>query len=376
MKKVITSLVLLCTFIVSNSQEIKTYKGSFPNSVFSYVYILEPRVEYSYYENEDLSRVYNGPFVLRFTGDGSTQQKTIYGSMKGQFKDGYFDGDWVFIYPISVLSVRKPAKKYTATLKCHFKDGYLDGPVDMTITNSLKNVVSRTTMNCSNGKADGDFSFFNKEHPGFDFEEMNGKYERGQKTGKWSFSYRGNRGLRNYENDEEYMIDSETGERLSPSGLPVDCGALGTSMNTLLKAIDVVNRDESKRFYDKLYSPEKVSSENTSDNISKEDEIYVAVEQMAEFPGGQAAINEWLSNNLRYPEAAQENGIQGRVLVEVVIEKDGSISHPKIRKGVDKDLDREALRVVKSMPKWQPGKNNGVAVRSYYRLPVVFKMPN
>ena len=63
-------------------------------------------------------------------------------------------------------------------------------------------------------------------------------------------------------------------------------------------------------------------------------------------------------------------------MVEAVIEKDGSISHPKILKGVDKDLDREALRVVKSMPKWQPGKNNDVAVRSYVRMPVVFKTQN
>lgn len=374
MKKLITIFLIFCTFMVSNGQEMKTYKGRFPN-VFSYVYILEPRVEYSYYENEDLSRVYNGPFSLRFTGDGSTQQKTIYGSMKGQFKDGYFDGDWVFIYPISTLpTIREGAKNYTATLKCHFKDGYLDGPVDMTITNSLKNVVSRTTMNCSNGRADGEFSFYNKEHHDYDFEEMKGKYERGQKTGKWSFSYRGNRGMYNYDNGEEYMIDNETGERLSGLGLPNECVALGTSMDTLLRAIDVVNRVESKRFYAKLYSLEEMPSENTSDNVSKEDEIFVTVEQPAEFPGGQAAMSEWLRNNVHYPEAAQQNDIQGRVLVEVVIEKDGSISHPKILKGVDKDLDREALRVVRNMPKWQSGKNNGVAVRSYSRLPVVFKI--
>ena len=108
----------------------------------------------------------------------------------------------------------------------------------------------------------------------------------------------------------------------------------------------------------------------------KEEEIFVAVEQQAEFPGGQAALMKWLSQNVRYPETAQQNDVQGRVIVKFVVEKDGSIGTATILKGVDKDLDREALRVVKKMPKWQPGKNNGVAVRSYFNLPVVFKLQN
>lgn len=108
----------------------------------------------------------------------------------------------------------------------------------------------------------------------------------------------------------------------------------------------------------------------------KEEEIFVAVEQPAEFPGGTAALMKWLNNNVHYPEAAQQNDIQGRVVVQFVVEKDGSVGAATIFKGVDKDLDREALRVVKKMPKWQPGKNNGVAVRSYFRLPVVFRMQN
>lgn len=107
-----------------------------------------------------------------------------------------------------------------------------------------------------------------------------------------------------------------------------------------------------------------------------EEEIFVAVEQQAEFPGGMAALMKWLSNNIRYPEAAQQNDIQGKVIVKFVVEKDGSIGAATILKGVDKDLDREALRVVKKMPKWQPGKNNGVAVRSYFNLPVTFKLQN
>lgn len=106
----------------------------------------------------------------------------------------------------------------------------------------------------------------------------------------------------------------------------------------------------------------------------KPDKIFTAVEQQAQFPGGQAALMKWLQNNLRYPERAQQNDIQGRVIVKFVVNADGSIEQAQVVKGVDKDLDNEAIRVVKRMPKWQPGKNNGVAVRSYFTLPVTFKL--
>ncbi|MDE7421730.1 MAG: energy transducer TonB [Muribaculaceae bacterium] len=106
----------------------------------------------------------------------------------------------------------------------------------------------------------------------------------------------------------------------------------------------------------------------------KEEEVFVAVEQQAEFPGGMPALMKWLSSNIRYPEAAQQNDVQGRVIVKFIVEKDGSVSQATILKGVDKDLDKEALRVVNKMPKWQAGKNNGVAVRSYFTLPVNFRL--
>lgn len=104
------------------------------------------------------------------------------------------------------------------------------------------------------------------------------------------------------------------------------------------------------------------------------EKIFTAVEQRASFPGGESAMYSWLQKNLRYPERAQQNDIQGRVIVRFVVNKDGSIEQVAIAKGVDKDLDQEAIRVVKRMPKWQPGKNNGQAVRSYFTLPVTFKL--
>lgn len=106
----------------------------------------------------------------------------------------------------------------------------------------------------------------------------------------------------------------------------------------------------------------------------KEEEIYAAVDVVPEFPGGMTALMQWLGTNIRYPEAAQQNNVQGRVVVNFVVEKDGSISQVQVVKGVDKDLDKEAVRVVSKMPKWSPGKKDGVPVRTYFSLPVAFRL--
>ncbi|MBD5270156.1 MAG: TonB family protein [Bacteroides sp.] len=145
--------------------------------------------------------------------------------------------------------------------------------------------------------------------------------------------------------------------------------------NTARGVVTVEGSDDADKFQ-AVHEQVRVVEEPKPEPKPKEDEIFVAVEQQAEFPGGMAALMKWLSNNIRYPEAAQQNDIQGRVIVKFVVEKDGSIGTATILKGVDKDLDREALRVVKKMPKWQPGKNNGQAVRSYFNLPVTFKLQN
>ena len=102
--------------------------------------------------------------------------------------------------------------------------------------------------------------------------------------------------------------------------------------------------------------------------------VFDVVEEMPSFPGGQGALMAFLSSNIKYPVVAQENGVQGRVIVGFVVEKDGSISDVKVMRSVDPSLDREALRVVKAMPKWKPGKQNGSAVRVKYTVPVVFRL--
>ena len=102
--------------------------------------------------------------------------------------------------------------------------------------------------------------------------------------------------------------------------------------------------------------------------------VFDVVEEMPSFPGGQGALMAFLSSNIKYPVVAQENGVQGRVIVGFVVEKDGSISDVKVMRSVDPSLDREAQRVVKAMPKLKPGKQNGSAVRVKYTVPVVFRL--
>ena len=95
---------------------------------------------------------------------------------------------------------------------------------------------------------------------------------------------------------------------------------------------------------------------------------------MPSFPGGQAALFEFLSKNIRYPVVAEENGIQGRVIVTFVVERDGSITDVRVAKSVDPSLDKEAVRVTKSMPHWNPGMQNGGPVRVKFTLPVTFRL--
>ena len=107
----------------------------------------------------------------------------------------------------------------------------------------------------------------------------------------------------------------------------------------------------------------------------EEEVIFMVVETMPEFPGGQQALFKYLSENVKYPVIAQENGIQGRVICQFVVNKDGSIVDVEVvRSGGDASLDKEAVRVIKSMPKWKPGKQRGKAVRVKYTVPVSFRL--
>ena len=104
------------------------------------------------------------------------------------------------------------------------------------------------------------------------------------------------------------------------------------------------------------------------------EQVFTAVEQMPAFPGGDAELMKYLSSHINYPPMAMENNIQGRVIVQFVVTKTGKVGEVRVVRGVDRDLDNEAVRVVKSLPDFIPGKMNGQAVNVWYTLPVTFKL--
>lgn len=110
------------------------------------------------------------------------------------------------------------------------------------------------------------------------------------------------------------------------------------------------------------------------DDEEEEAQIFTVVESMPGFPGGEAARIKYLNNNIKYPQMARESGIQGRVFVTFVVEKDGSVTDVRVLRGIGGGCDEEAIRVIQNMPKWQPGKQRGKPVRVQFNMPILFKL--
>ena len=143
-----------------------------------------------------------------------------------------------------------------------------------------------------------------------------------------------------------------------------------TKTNTAIGAFDVkgnTDKGEVLKAEQEIAQPEPPKHE-------EENKVFDVVEEQPSFPGGPAALQRWLRDNMKYPVVAAENGIEGRVIVQFVVGKDGSISGVKVVRPVDQSLDREAVRVVSSMPRWTPGRQNGSSVNVRYTLPVTFKL--
>ncbi len=139
---------------------------------------------------------------------------------------------------------------------------------------------------------------------------------------------------------------------------------------TTIGAFNVVGNDEIGgevlKAKEEIAQPEPPKEE--------ENKVFDVVEEQPSFPGGQGALMQWLRDNIKYPVIAAENGIEGRVIVQFVVSKTGSISGVTVVRGVDPSLDKEAVRVVSSMPNWTPGKQNGTTVNVRYTLPVTFRL--
>lgn len=143
--------------------------------------------------------------------------------------------------------------------------------------------------------------------------------------------------------------------------------------NTAIGALDVKGNSDQGEI---LKVTQRVETEpvKAEPKPEVENKVFDVVEQMPSFPGGPSALMQYLSSNIKYPVVAQENGVQGRVVVSFVVERDGSITDVQVARSVDPSLDREAQRVVRNMPRWIPGKQNGQAVRVKYNVPVAFRL--
>lgn len=131
----------------------------------------------------------------------------------------------------------------------------------------------------------------------------------------------------------------------------------------------IASTEETGQKVEVKYVPVQVVEEEPEEQV-----IFDVVENMPEFPGGMAALMGYLSKNIKYPTIAQENGTQGRVIVQFVVNKDGSIVDPRVVRSVDPYLDKEAIRVISGMPKWKPGMQRNKPVRVKYTVPVMFRL--
>lgn len=149
------------------------------------------------------------------------------------------------------------------------------------------------------------------------------------------------------------------------------------------QTVEVLNIvDDDTQIDDELVIEDSEADEHTiiqvapviqqEEEVAEESEVFYIVEDMPEFPGGEIALRKFLANAIKYPVIAQENGIQGKVFVTFVVDKDGSITNAQVTRGVDPSLDKEALRVVNTLPKWKPGMQRGKPVRVSFTVPISF----
>lgn len=143
--------------------------------------------------------------------------------------------------------------------------------------------------------------------------------------------------------------------------------------NIKVDNIEILSVDDDATKKQVTFAPPSAGTGRAEETVD-DNQIFDFLEEMPEFPGGEAEMMKWLGKNVVYPAIAQENNIQGRVMVGFVVEKNGTVSDVKILRGVDPSLDKEAARVVKSMPKWKPGMQTGKPVRCRFTIPVTFRL--
>ena len=170
---------------------------------------------------------------------------------------------------------------------------------------------------------------------------------------------------------DEEMVEITKQEEQKPQ--PVETPQQTTQLEIVDDDVETEDLNINAEVEQNEVIEEYVAPEVVEEEVS-ETEIFQIVEEMPSFPGGEGKLMEYVAKNIKYPQIARETGIQGRVFVGFVVEPDGSISNVKLLRGIGGGCDEEAMRVIKSLPKWKPGKQRGKPVRVSYQIPVFFKL--
>lgn len=192
---------------------------------------------------------------------------------------------------------------------------------------------------------------------------------KGLRTYKYAYDLHGNWIVRQEFSGTKMLNWTE--RKIMYAQSPLDCASM-------LKAV----YDKKKEKKTKWMEQEQLRRDSTKkakaveDSIEQVNTVYLIVEQMPSYPGGQGALMKYISDNLQYPSDARESHVEGLVFVQFTVRKDGSITDAKVIRSVEQSLDEEALRIIRSMPKWIPGKQNGKPVSCKYQVPVEFRLDN
>lgn len=327
---------------------------------------------------------------------GEVQDFTIDGKliMQGQYTDaGVKDGEFTFYYRSGQVQGKGNFSEgvRTETWKYFFKNGQLEREVIFPKPERNKPSPedfipvsvydSMGTALLTNGT--GDWHFEYEWYGVTDRYMVDGKFLGGKKEGIWTCrlssgqllyqeTYKNNKLKEGFVSDgrnQEAITEPINNKFMLPFKLEVTEGfvyKLGTDQKSypflsfLPKDVEAFNV--------------KATPDSLSVDTGDDDKIFIVVEQEAEFPGGLSAMMKFIMKNLKYPPSARRMGVEGRVYVQFIVERDGSISNVKVVKGINADLDKEAIRIVSSFPTWKPGMQGGRPVKSQFVLPIPFKL--
>lgn len=333
----------LC-FNSANAQSLKTYSGKFQGG----------QATYTYRDNPEGGRIFEG----KFTYVGRNGNFRVTGTYKNDKKDGL----WTY-------------KNGTDLLKIHYKEGVRNGSF------SYQSRLEKADLTFKDNKIIGKFSLAGEFSWGYQGDILLAQgtlvgqcNEAGYADGTWILDTTPNGGVCIYRvvYKDGYLIkasreDISTGD-ITDQTMDISFNALKAAYKDMFEVID---RGMIRfNFYE---ITKEGTPPNASESNAEVNEVLENVEEMPQFPGGVSEMMKYISQNLCFPKTAEQNGIQGRVIVRFVVTAEGKVRDAQVLRSLNPDCDKEAIRLVESMPNWIPGKQNGKAVSVYYTLPIIFR---